>query len=688
MRRAVLALVSIGVAVAAPARAQLIDLNGALDVSRVETEIDGVDQENIQQRYTINASREITEAISARASFRYYKFDVDGAEQLGVFREEIQPTGELTWTHDLFHASSTAFRRRVDVPGTAGDLITDSFAAEWRSRVQQWPILLLRYDWQKIRNDADDMGRDTRDARFVSSLNYDRDHESIQYSFSRRRSENLLRDLSTLEYAHNLRFLGSHDLDDARTWKLDSQYLFTRRSATSEVRTGTTILQRIETSQGLFAIDPAPSTGTLDPLPGLVDGNSGAGTLPEVEIGAGSIDRNVGADLGFDRDAIAAMFLYVDRFSSSDVTWSVYASDDNLTWDLVTASPIRRFNPALLRYEIEFPPLRTRYVKVVNAGNNDVANVVVTEIEVYEALQGTDEIEVETNSHLITSTLRWRASDRVDVTAEGSMRFEPQQGATADREVYDYGLRSRWRRTRNTQWVGRWSQSWQRFPNSRGSIRDDLLSGTFLYDPLPTLGSTMSASWRQATEGGETLRTVRSAFAEVNAEPLPTIDVSVEAIVSRLDEFRGRDTDQWSLRGTLDTDITDGLNVLGSWSHQEITTHPTEDFLVRRTWTASVDLQITGQIFARAGMQWVEDQRFSRRQDYLINWTLGPRMILTGQIILDDASGGFRTDRASANATFKVNSRTTVYVRYGEIEQGVEDVERTLSWQQGLRMSF
>ena len=164
----------------------------------------------------------------------------------------------------------------------------------------------------------------------------------------------------------------------------------------------------------------------------------------------------------------------------------------------------------------------------------------------------------------------------------------------------------------------------------------------------------------------------------------------VDGLVSRLDDpLSDQTSDVWTLRSSLDTEVTRSLRVLGSWAHQETRIRPSDDLVIRRTWTLDVDLQFTERIFARVGTSWVEEsRRFSRRQDYLLNWRVGPRLVLTGQLIYDDASGGFRTDRASFSATLDVNSRTTAYLRYAELEQGAGDEDRTMSWQQGLRMTF
>jgi hypothetical protein len=678
------------VVLAVPAWAQPAEVNGSIDVSAVQAEVDGEERNTLQQRYSINVARDLTSTLRARASFRYFDFDIDGAEQFGAFREEIQPSAEVAWRTEWFRSSVTGLRRSIRSSATSGRLITENVVADWRSAIDGWPMLTLRYDWQKIsEEDGGDDARDTRDRRFLARLNVDRENEIIEYGFTRRWTENLIRGLESRENSHQFRFLGSHSLAGDGRLRLDTQYLFTYRDRIDEVRTGTVLLEQVTTGQPLFAVDPSPELGTLQPVPGLADGNTGTATVPGIEIGTGSIDRNIGTDLGFEREAVSAMYVYVDRFSSSTVDWSVYVSEDGIEWNEVTDTPIQTFNTALLRYEIEFVPVSTRYLKVVNGGTNDAPVVFVTEIEVYEALQETDEVSREATTHLANTTLGWRATESLDLTLDASARLEPAQGTVGDREGYDYAARARWQMVDDLQWSGRWEQAWQRFGDSRPTLRDDVVSTSLLYDPLPTLGSTLSASHRRSLEGDRTQRTIDSAFLSTDLRPIPGLGLVVDALVSEIDDpALDRSSDLWSLRGSVDAEVTGSLRVLGSWAHRETTTHPDEELVVRRTWTVDADLQLTERIFARAGLTWVEDRRFSRRQDYLLNWRIGPRVVITGQMILDDATGGFLSDRRSLNATIEINRSTSAYVRYAEVEQGGPDGRETLSWQQGLRMTF
>lgn len=674
---------------AADVSAQLFDWNGSLDIAAVQAEVQGLDQNTFQQRYNVNVSRSLTDALSTRLSYRYFKFDIDAAEQLGVFREETQPSAEVAWRHEFWRATATGQRRRVKTGASSGDLVTESFLADWKTTSTNWPIFGLRYDWTQIRDEGGLGTRSSRNARLVGTVDVKRDSEEFDYTIARQSSTNLIRDLDQREWSNQFRYLGSHRLDTANRWRLDTQYLFTRNDRVVEVPEGSTFLEEVSVSRGLFAIDPGPELGELQSVSGLVDGNTGAVTLPLIEIGSGSVDRNIGVDLGLVRGAIAGVFVYVDRLSSGTVTWEVYSSEDGLNWTLATSSPFRRFDPAFLRYELEFAPIQGRYVKVVNGGLNETAGVLVTELEIFESNERVGEVETHATTHFADAALRWRASDDVLMNLTTSARLEPQQGSVGDRTSYDYSLRGSWDQTESVQWNGRWEQAWQRFGGTRPALRDDLLSATLIYDPLPTLGTSSSASVRRSAEGGETLRTIYGLFATADARPISALDVVVDGLVSHLDDpAADRTSDIWSVRTGLDAAVTRSLNVIGSWSHQETRVMPVNELVIRRFWTLDVDLQLTERLFARAGMTWVVDRRFSRRQSYLLNWRMGARLVLSGQLIYDDGTGGFQTDRVSFSATLDVNSRTSAYVRFAEIEQGPDGDDRTMSWQQGLRMIF
>ena len=122
---------------------------------------------------------------------------------------------------------------------------------------------------------------------------------------------------------------------------------------------------------GLSALDDTPANGALVPNPALIDGNLtvNAGVnigLPP--LGGDTRQRNVGVDFLAPQE-LNSLQVWVDRdlpFEiASSFLWEVYTSTDNVNWILHQPAAPATFGPFLTRFEIRFPRVTTRYIKVV-----------------------------------------------------------------------------------------------------------------------------------------------------------------------------------------------------------------------------------------------------------------------------------------------------------------------------------
>jgi hypothetical protein len=378
------------------------------------------------------------------------------------------------------------------------------------------------------------------------------------------------------------------------------------------------------------------------------------------------------------------------------VRWAVWTSDDNLNWDDSAIQFVRSgFNPTVSRYEIEFNEVPARFIKVVNSGVNAIAGVLVTEIEVFEALSVTDEVEQDTSAHLADAGLVWNVNPKTQISTDGLVRLQPPSGSVGQRLEYNYTMRARYQPSYRSAHVLRWSQSWQDFEEDERDLRGDALGYSFLFDPLPTLGASLSANFRQADEGGElSLRSI-GALAEANASPWRTIRASAEFGVSRIDQPIANVTnDSWNTRVTLDTEITRQLTALVTWFHQEAISDRDNQLRVLQRFTINGELQLTSAIFARAAVSLFDDDTFNRSQEYLLSWRLFTRLLLSGQVSSDYSGIGAKSERYSVNGTLDLFDRlfgfrnVTIFARFSDVDQSEAGGSRILSWQQGLRATF
>ncbi|RKZ14121.1 hypothetical protein DRQ53_12305 [bacterium] len=672
------------------------DLAGTLDVSHVESDLSGIAEESWRQLYTLNWYKRLTDYIDVRAGVRYFEFDLDSsAEFLGTFQEELQPSGELSWNHPWFSFTATASRRISRSPAIADKLVNDSVLLNWESAWMDTPVFGLRYELQNLEETGAGAFRNVNDERLTASVDYDRKHESFKYRLTRSWNENVVRGLSTIQNEQRLQYIGSHAMGSRRQFQLGSQYRYSRVDRVSQVASGERFLERVEASRGLGTIDATPDIGPLSNVPGLIDGNTLVPVVPPLAIGTGDLDRNVGVDLGARRDRVAAVYIYTDRLSSVTVQWSVWISEDNLNWDDSAILAVNSsFNAAVSRYEIDFNEVSARYVKVVNGGLNSVAGVQVTEIEVFESLPVSQDVEQDASSHQADARLVWNIDPDWQASVDGVARLEPQSGTLEQRLDYSYSMRVRYQPRMQVAHVIRLSQFWQEFEEAGRDLRDDTAGYSFLYDPLPTLGSNISASFRQSYVDDELSLRLGNALLGANATPWRAIRVAAEFGVSRVDQpVQGFLNDAWNTRLSIDSEITRQFKALVTWLHQE--SRRDNEIRVLRRVTMRGELQVTSAVFARASYTVADDHNFSRMQDYLLSWRLFVRLLLTGQARIDDSNAkAADSSRYSLNASLDLLEsflgfrNVTLYARFSDVDQRDAGGLRIISWQQGIRAAF
>jgi hypothetical protein len=124
--------------------------------------------------------------------------------------------------------------------------------------------------------------------------------------------------------------------------------------------------------QGLSSVTNNPTSGALDPNPFLIDGNVTVGAGINIGLpppGGDTRPRNIGLDF-FAATELNTLFVWIDRDQLPDgiansYSWAVYTSSDNLNWTLKTQLAAAPFKNLESHFEITFPNVTTRYIKVV-----------------------------------------------------------------------------------------------------------------------------------------------------------------------------------------------------------------------------------------------------------------------------------------------------------------------------------
>jgi len=360
-------------------------ITGHADVTAVQSETASVTQETLRQDFSANWSRNLLPYLSLRSSVRYYKFDLVEEQAASAWREEFQPSGQLDWAPAWFQLSASALRRSAKARISSSNLVTENTQVSFRTRDLRYPLLTLRLDWQHI-FDTDALDdREMRDRRLLAGLDHDFRTSSVGYRYTDRRNSNVISSLESNERSHLLRWSTSRPELLGGRLMLASNYSYTHSQRTDETAGDAGLLENIDIQTGLYALDSTPDFGALITIPALTDGDTDSPTDPIIDIGGALTGRNIGADLGFERP-VSALYIYTDRSAGDGPVWQIYASNDNLDWRLVSASPGSTFNPALNRYELLFDSVETRYIKAVKGGVGDIDPVHVTEIEAFQSL--------------------------------------------------------------------------------------------------------------------------------------------------------------------------------------------------------------------------------------------------------------------------------------------------------------
>jgi len=661
---------------------------GYVDVAAVQSEVNGRDRESLRQDYNVFFDQRLLPYLDLRMAYRYYHFDQELELAMGSYRKEVQPSGELRWNHPLFLASTSLFHREVEIPGDA-PILTNSMLAVFKTKNQRYPLLELRYDNQHTYEEHQAPDEDIRNRRIQARADYDRPQYQTSYTFSVTESENIITDLKSDSWRHLFRWSGMTRLDEEERTRLSGSYNFSHTTQNNEVlAVGGTVLRPLPIRQGLYALDDAPDFGALVPRDGLADGNTDAPVVPEIDMGGAGNGHNLGADLGSER-LVGALHVYTDRPSGDAVIWSVWGSEDNQSWDLVATAPPQGFNTALNRYEMRLPVAASyRYVKAVNVGLNDIAQVLVTELIVLELVSETSENGLQFVSHQLDSRLGHQFNERWQGAADMSLQIDENPGRGGDRSRGSLGARISFEPDQKWVHTGRWEMSSQ-WNEEADDVAENVLGYSLFYDPLETLRSSFSLTDRLTWLAGARSRHRLGSAVEGNADLLRGLLATLGLSASRSEDFAGdRKYTTWSARARIQAALTDDLDLVLDGSYLESLETIEDELRKRRDAGIGLDWRVTRDLYVRVSLRQTSEVSDRGTIDALLSWAVLPSLRLSVQhyeLTDDDLT---TTLRRSANLDWELGARTNIYLRVAEVDLSGGGGDRTTSFQQGFRMGF
>lgn len=393
---------------------------------RIDTDFSSFDQ-----RYNLDLSKSLFPYLSFAAGTFYQLSDTTTTSQnleSDTSQARLSPFLELNLNNPYFKAGLAYRDTRVEDKSTG--LEKTRTDREQYTATMGMPELGLIPRWNMIYTRS----IQTDDPETLDQLNdllnfntqYRLWHDlELNYAYTLNQTENRLDDTTTTEQNHFGRIAYTHSFLANRLY-LNTSYSINYN--TLEVPATTTVDTPLLRSAGLSSVDATPQDGpALVTTPALIDGDLTASAGLDIGLGGDeSTFTNIGLDFGFAVD-VNVIRIWVDRRLTNQVansfSWSIYTSPDNLdtsTWTLAATVAPAPFGVFDNRFEITFPSVNTRYIKVVVRpllptvpGASSFANIFVTEMEALTSKSGVAITKESTNvNHNFNFNLRGRLSER------------------------------------------------------------------------------------------------------------------------------------------------------------------------------------------------------------------------------------------------------------------------------------
>jgi hypothetical protein len=335
----------------------------------------------------------------------------------------------------------------------------------------------------------------------------------------------------------------------------NSSYNVTRQDLrTANDDTGGELVVPATPFAGLASTSDTPLTARLGQNAALIDGNltAGAGvdlglTVPPEDTQA----RNIGLDF-VNPTEVSRLWIWTDRdlpFETANAfSWEVFTSADNLVWRRETLVSAAAFGPFERRFEVDFPAVNARYVKVVvrplppavpDAGR--FTDIFVTEVQAFSRRQaGALRDRFAQTAHLVNADVRMRLLDAPSLFYEGFYFYTGTSGLGARTTTLSNGISATHSFARILSAYGRVAREQGTEP--LGDRVATVGNATFTVEPIPAFRSSVLYSGQDERVGGVP-RSRQALFLQNTAQVYRGVDVLFGAGVSTTTRETGETSD-------------------------------------------------------------------------------------------------------------------------------------------------
>ena len=629
------------------------------------------------QKYNLGLEKSFFPNLRLNAGGIFEKQDmdttIDGVETNSQ-RINSRPYADLTLDNQLFRGGLGYSKRESEQKG-AGLGRTD--VNELYSTIFGWkpeglPSIDLRLDKNEL-YDKDRQFMDSTTTTTSMTARYNTEKFDLKYSPSLRDLENRIDNFEVRDTNHVARLAYSDNYFNKRTTFGATYNINARQQDILSHGAGELSDEITQLVAGLFVASDSPTTAILSPLATLIDGLYAQITTVNLGTNAAAERKNLGLNFGIVTE-VNSLRVYVDKNLASAVSdwfsWDIYSSDDNTTWQFERTVSLAPFNTFQNYFEIDFPSLSTRYIKVVVrplrlgsvpgfSADPQYADIFVTELEAYVRTPLPDgHTKNSSTTHLLNLDARTRVMDEFPLFHDASFFLSQTTPGRGERTTLSNAL----------------SASHRFNPILSGNariLREDIneltesgaahgISAALRADPLQTLSNTLVYSGRQEKIGEEdSLR--NSLFLQNRAALYQGVDVFLDGGLSRKTEAAGEQQD--TVLMSLGTNVVPHRTMTLTGNYTQSTTDTTGGLYpdAQRKETR-MDVGISYRpfqtVYLSAALSQVEQEtRTDTLKNYSMNWSPFPYGTLQLQF---DYSEELRTEDEAKVTTIRPGIRWAI----------------------------
>ena len=409
----------------------------------------------LSQQYNFDFNKAFFPNLTLLGGARYELNDTTtttGTVETETEQTLLRPYAELKLVTPLYRAGIGYNSTRAD-NSIVGLAETTDTRDEWNGLLGWEPVGLPRFD---LRYSHRHIYNDPKTIDFTDQLlSFDAIYDGVKglevdYYYTRLEDQNALTNLGTTTQNHRFKIDYARQFLDNRL-SMNTYYTLNYRSYEFP---GTDFLEvPVPPTVGLSGLSNTPENGpALAVNNALIDGNFTASSGIDIGLnGDETTFTEMGLDFGFPVN-VDKILLWVDRRLSASVadsfSWDIYTSPDNTdtsTWTLFTTVSSAAFGATENRFEITFPVLTSRFVKVVTRALNpsvsdsaNFPNIFVTELEAFRTVEVSGQDETDSTDQNFNLQLKGRLSNKTSLGYNMFYRLREQDIVTAKRtELYN-----------------------------------------------------------------------------------------------------------------------------------------------------------------------------------------------------------------------------------------------------------